>query len=533
MRRVASALVVVCVVAAAVGAPVRAVADPVPGPVVHTGAGDVGSIVEGNVLEWRAVPYAAPPVGDLRWRPPASPDPWVGGRLATDFAPQCLQLGVAAPVEGSEDCLYLNVFAPLGTTPSDRLPVMVHLHGGSNFFFHSYRNADALVARGVIVVTVGYRLGVFGFVGHPALSEEGGGSSGEYGVLDQIAALQWVQDNISGFGGDRDNVTLFGESAGSFDAVAIAASPLGEGLFTRVAAQTEAFWALHGKAPIAEAEGYGLDVSATVGCSEAPDLLGCLRAIPAEELVLAAGPNDVAPWVGGQVLPRSPLELIRSDTTPVPMLVGSNREESAFWFAGAGVLPPGDGYLPQDRFRDTNWLVGPQNGSALRKLYPVDAYGSAFWASVAAFSDAVYTCPMRRLALANRAPVYRYLYTHVYDNVPDPVLTAARAAHFFDEPILWHDPGLLFGVDFAFSADEELLANRMADYWTNFAKTGSPNAAGLEVWSPFTAEAENIKILDEPGGDLVGYHEAECRFLDQVPDLQSHPSEYTPQLIRR
>lgn len=142
-------------------------------------------------------------------------------------------------MDGSEDCLYLNVSVPAGAASTARLPVMVHLHGGSNWFFHPYQHASALVEHGVIVVTVAYRLGVFGFVGHPALSAEAAGSSGEYGVLDQIAALHWVQDNIGAFGGDPRNVTLFGESAGSFDAVAIAASPLGHGSFAKLAAQTE------------------------------------------------------------------------------------------------------------------------------------------------------------------------------------------------------------------------------------------------------------------------------------------------------
>jgi carboxylesterase type B len=178
----------------------------------------------------------------------------------------------------------------------------------------------------------------------------------------------------------------------------------------------------------------------------------CLRAVPAEELVLGVGPGDVSPWVGGRVLPKTPLELIGSDTAPVTMLVGSNREEAAFWFANDGVLP-GDRYPPADRYRDTNELVGPQNGAELRSLYPVDDYASAFWATIAAVTDAVYTCPIRRLALANQAPVYRYLYTHAYDNSPDPVITAAGAAHFFDEPVLWHDADLL-DPGYQFSADE-------------------------------------------------------------------------------
>jgi carboxylesterase type B len=143
----------------------------------------------------------------------------------------------------------------------------------------------------------------------------------------------------------------------------------------------------------------------------------------------------------------------------------------------------------------------------------------------------VYTCPIRRLALASHAGVHRYLYTHVYDNSPDPVITAAGAAHFFDEPILWHDADLLY-PGYQFSADEELLADRMAGYWTNFAKTGNPNGPALESWSPFAGNAENIKVLDEPAGDLIGYHKTQCAFLDQIPNLLTRARDYTPSSVK-
>jgi len=494
---------------------------------VHTGAGDLRGLSTGTVLEWRGVPYAEPPLGPRRWRPPAPASPWPGVRVADTFAPPCLQLGISEPVEGSEDCLYLNVFAP-ANPGSPRLPVMVHLHGGGNFFFHPYTNADALAERGVIVVTVGYRLGVFGFAGHPDLSAEGGGSSGEYGVLDQIAALGWVQDNIAAFGGDPDNVTLFGESAGSFDAVAIAASPLGRGLFSRLAAQTEAFWPARGTDTIGDAENIGLYVSQGVGCSEAPDVPACLRAIPADELVLAAGPDDVPPWTGGVVLPASPLELIAAQQRPVPMLLGSNREEAVFFLAPDFL--PGDPYPLSQWVRDTNAVVGPQNGAAVRRLYPVTAFDSAFWSTVGLFTDAVYTCPMRQLALASRGPVYRYLFTHRYQN--DPLPGAFRAAHFFDDPLLWHDSTLLenfFGLpDYDFSPQEEVLAARMAAYWTNFAKTGDPNGAGLPPWPRYTSSTEGTNVLDEPGGLTAGYRVRQCALLDPLSVILGMPREYTP-----
>lgn len=271
---------------------------------MHTRSGDVASIVDGSVVEWRAIPYAAPPLGDLRWRPPTPAQAWDGVRLSTDFAPVCPQLVGPGQVDGSEDCLYLNVSAPVGVQDTAALPVMVHLHPGGNLGF-AYRNADAFVERGVVVVTLGYRLGALGFAGHPELTQEGAGSSGEYGVLDQLAALRWVRENIAGFGGDPDNVTLFGESAGAVDAVAIAASPLSDGLIARVAAQSGYFPALHGRGSIDDAEALGSDIADAVGCSSHADVVGCMRGIAVEDIVRWEGPslwrvNGYTPWVGGE-----------------------------------------------------------------------------------------------------------------------------------------------------------------------------------------------------------------------------------------
>lgn len=489
---------------------------------VHVTGGAVQGVNLGAVSEWRGVPYAAPPVGNLRWRPPAPVPSWSGVRDATEFAPACAQLGFESPVEGSEDCLYVNVSAPAGTRAGQRLPVMVHLHGGSNWFFHAYRNADAFVQHGVIVVTVGYRLGVFGFTGHPAFSAEAGGSSGEYGVLDQLAALHWVQANIADFGGDARNVTLFGESAGSFDAVALAASPLGRGLFARLAAQTEAVWGARGTGTISDAESLGLGVAETVGCSASADAAACLRAKSTDALVLASGEGDVAPWVGGTVLPASPLQLIAAQASPVPMLLGSNREEAAFWLFEnvAGGVPYGtDGWI-----RDTNAITGPSNGPTVRAMYPPEAYGSRLWASVAAFTDGIYTCSMRRLALTSRGVVYRYLYTHVTQN--DPIAAALRASHFLDEPFLWHDGSLLGG--YTFTAAEETLSARMVGYWTNFAKSGDPNGPGLPTWPRYTSTTERITVLDEPGAQLSAYHTAECAYFDAHAPVFGPPTDFAP-----
>jgi para-nitrobenzyl esterase len=494
---------------------------------VSTASGVVRGISNGKAHEWRGIPYAAPPVGPRRWRAPVSAAPWSDVRDASEFGPHCIQLMSDTETVGSEDCLYLNVFAPSSASAGTDLPVMVHLHGGSNSGFWPYEDASAFVARDVIVVTLAYRLGVFGFAGHPALSAEGGGSSGEYGMLDQIAALKWVRANIEAFGGDAGNVTLFGESAGSFDATALVASPLAAGLFQRAALQTESYWALNGLGTIDEAEQLGSDLSDRVGCSAERDVLACLRGVSASDLVVAGGFLDLSPWVGGEVLPAAPRTLIAVQTHTVPLLVGSNREEAAFWFWDFVV--GGVHYKTSDWVRDTNNLVGDPNGHVVRRLYPPAAYGSKLWSAVAAFTDGIYGCPMRRLAAASSGPVWRYLYSHTYEN--SEFLALLRAAHFLDDPILWHDPDLLEGFgegDYAFTDAEDRLSARMAGYWTTFAKTGDPNGTGLPVWPQFGTQGRQTLVLDDRVAVTRHWHDAECDFLDGqtlFPDPTERPRD--------
>lgn len=508
MRSVRAAFAAILVLCAS--APSTVAADPL---LVETTSGLVQGIDTGDTWEWRGIPYIAPPLGELRWRAPQPPEPWDDIRDATEFASRCLQLETESELLGSEDCIYLNVFAP-PVASAQPLPVMVHLHGGSNSGFWAYTDASAFVEKGVIVVTVEYRLGAFGFVGHPALSAEAGGVSGEYGLLDQIAALEWVRGNIAAFGGDPTNVTLFGESAGSFDATALVVSPLSQGLFQRAALQTESISALHGFESIASLEDLGLGMAAAVGCAEAPDVAACLRDTPADDLVFALGFIDVVPPVGGTVLPDRPIVLLAAQTETVPLLIGSNREEATIFFEHPFT---GEPYSEGLYTRDTNFLVSPQAGHRVRQLYPTDAYDSPMWAAITAFSDALYTCPIRRLGLATDGPVWRYLYTHVYDN--DAFIAGLRASHFLDEPFLWHNPDLLAGANYTFSASEEALSDAMATYWTNFAKTGDPNGAGLPAWPAYTADTERVLALDDPISLLEGWHVTECSFFDAVPDV--------------
>ena len=333
---------------------------------------------------------------------------------------------------------------------------MVHLHGGSNTFGSGYEDASAFVSRGVIVVTLNYRLGALGFVGHPALSAEGGGSSGEYGVLDQLAALRWVHDNIAAFGGDPANVTLFGFSAGSFDTVALMASPLAAGLITRAAVQGEAYWGLTGyNTQIADAESIGSGIAGGLGCGTATNVPACLRALPAEEIVREAGAMDVVPWVGGAVLPRSPLELVAERFQGIPLLVGFDREEDSI-FEWQYLADP---FTNQNWVHTTSLLVGPSLAAKARALYPTNQYESSKWAYIAMVTDAKRGCPTRRLANANvaHAATYRYLYTHVLEN--DPFYAQFKAFHGAEDALLWRQELLHTHAERAapLTADDRLL----------------------------------------------------------------------------
>ena len=490
------------------------------GPIVVTPSGALEGVTTGSGPEWRGIPYAAPPVGALRFRPPAPAGSWSGVRDAASFGSPCLQPdefapdGSVASTLGSEDCLFLNVFAPVGAAASARLPVMVHLHGGGNTFGWGYEDASAFTSRGVIVVTLNYRLGALGFVGHPALSAEGGGSSGEYGVLDQLAALRWVRDNIAAFGGDPANVTLFGFSAGSFDTVALMASPLAAGLITRAAVQGEAYWPLTGyNAQIADAESIGLGIASGLGCATASNVPACLRALRAEEIVLEAGFMDVAPRVGGAVLPRSPLELVAERFQGIPLLVGFDREEDSI-FEWQYLADP---FTYQNWVHTTSLLVGPSLATKARALYPTNQYESSKWAYITMVTDAKRGCPTRRLASANvaHAATYRYLYTHVLEN--DPFYAQFKAFHGTEDALLWRKSF------YTPTPSEQLLSHQMTGYWTNFAKTGNPNGPALASWPQYDLATEPVLLLDNQTGLSHRYHAEQCALLDTVAPFSFDP----------
>lgn len=455
--------------------------------VVETTAGDVRGFVLGDAVGWRGIPYAAPPVGRLRWRPPQPPAEWEGELRADRYGPACLQApdtGVnigSGPDETSEDCLTLNVLRP--RTRARDLPVMVFIHGGAftkGAGSQEIYNSATLAARGVVLVTINYRLGRLGFLAHPALAAEqaarGEDEVANFGLLDQIAALEWVRDNIEGFGGDPGNVTIFGESAGGISVNALMASPRAEGLFHRAVSESGL-----GREPartLASARADGARAVATLGRPD--ETAADLRALPAARLMrLPTSIIDGDAPVQDAVLPRPVAEAFaRGEEAEVPYLTGTTDVEwPDFFLEQMGVDP--------DAARAA--VLGPRAEAA------VATYGGQEELERHLISDLLFTEPARRLATlhAERAPTWSYRFTAAPASA---VENLGGAVHTFELPYVFDAVGLHpFPVE-----DAEALADAVADYWVAFARTGDPNHDGAPQWPAAGAGAFLELAADGP-----------------------------------
>ena len=476
-----------------------------PGLQRHTTAGDViGGKAENTTNAWIGVPFAAPPIGDLRWRAPRAPEPWTSARPATAFASACTQpKNMIAPkrggdVVGGEDCLYLNVWAPEGATD---LPVMVWFHGGGNSIGATSTYDGALLAaeQHVVVVTVAYRLGPFGWLRHPALREGASPEeqSGNFGTLDQIAGLHWVQDNIGAFGGNPGAVTIFGESAGGQDTYAMLVSPLARGLFARAIAQSPVIrstkpaeaevWADAGGVPHSSRERFA-ELATSQGRTDArgwldssPDVASWARSVPAEELLRAwRGPKGSASgmldmpmmFADGVVLPadRWVSAFSRSDGwANVPVITGSNQDELKLFLMMDRELVGRHGLVPYAR--DPDRYDGIARGM------------SRYWK--AAFVDEVAAA-----MVASGQPEVR---VYRFDWAGEPRLGGTDfgrllgAAHGLEVPFVWGR--FAFGkignlmFDEAGRPERDTLGRAMRDYWGAFARTGKPEVPGAPTWA--------------------------------------------------
>ena len=451
----------------------------------------------GDVATFKGVPFATPPVGTRRWQPPEPPAPWSGKRLATDFSPACVQ---AAYPEGSmftsplratsEDCLYLNVWSA-DLQPAAPAPVMVWIHGGGltrGTGATGLYDGTRLARKGVVVVTINYRLGVFGYLAHPELSEESPqGASGNYGTLDQIAALRWVQDNIAAFGGDPSRVTVFGESAGSWSVNHLTATPLAAGLFQRAIGQSGGNFApmperARAANGLPSAEAAGAQFATEAGAAD----LAALRAMTAAEVLAVAESTRAelaAANVDGWVFPKQIAAIFAAgDHNNVDLIVGSNADE------GTNLLPPPED--PEAAWAGLGKLVGAEFMADVRRVYDTGAGVAGPY--YGAFRDTIFTWQMRewaRLARRSNENVYRYYFTFA---PAEPLGGRLGAFHAAEIQYVFNNEDFLqtLGLGGKPARRDRALGAAMSDYWVAFAKTGVPAPEGRPQWPRFETESD-------------------------------------------
>jgi para-nitrobenzyl esterase len=435
------------------------------------------------------IPYAVQPVGNLRWQPPKSPASWQGVRQATKFGPACPQLPSTwlpemlgrKQMRTDEACLYLNVWTP-DLDRHAKLPVMVWIHGGGNIEGSQEWPplGSTLAVHGVVVVTINYRLGVLGYLSHPVLTEESSHhASGNYGLLDQMAALRWVQQNIDRFGGDPQQVTVFGASSGALDICDLMASPLANGLFQRAIMQSGVCvdsLALS----LAEAEAGGVRMAADLGVGNGSDALAKLRTVPADELVRRAADEkdvDFNPVVDGWILHQQPaLTFSRGGQARIPVIVGSNSDEVSIF---ASPLVGGSSYRPKSVEEYRQWLSREfhSHADAVFAAYPArtDAQvPAAFRAMDTDYQFGFGASLLAQEVAAAGEGAYLYVFTHVGAG------QFATLGAFHSEESMFLSKK--YWTSWVPSPGDAQLSNAIVDYWIQFAKTGKPSAPGLPPW---------------------------------------------------
>jgi len=492
---------------------------------VRTANGVLEGVVsaDGLVRTFKGIPYAEPPVGPLRWKPPQPAPPWTGVRKAVDYGPRPMQGRIFDDMifhdnGPGEDCLYLNIWMPEHRSPG-KLPVMVWIYGGgfaAGSTSEPRQDGGNLAKRGVMVVSFGYRLGVFGFLALPELTKESEhNASGNYGLLDQVAALQWVKANIATFGGDPDNVTIFGESAGSFSVSALMASPLAQGLFKRAIGESGAFFGntLPAK-PRAEAEAAGVKfVASAFGTNS----LEALRAVPAQKLLAAA---LQLPWeyfkpdIDGYFLPTNCLAIYAAGRqSHVPLLAGWNRDEGSFKSYFTNDAPTVENYTARARAHFGT------NAETFLKLYPAATDAEVERAAQDFAGDQfIAYCTWKWLEMqlqTGEAPVYRYEFDQTLPLPADAGPgTEPAAPHASEIEFVFR---VLSSKQLPWRPEDRKVSELMAAYWTNFAKTGNPNAPRLPPWPAYNRQdGYPVMHFSANSSAVPDAHRARYEFLDQL-----------------
>ncbi|MET0309414.1 MAG: carboxylesterase family protein [Sphingomonas sp.] len=477
-------------------------------PVVDAPSGTVQGNAEGDLRVFKGIPYAQPPVQGMRWRPPAPLPRWKGVRAATAFGPACVQpqgkspsvYSPAEPLPVSEDCLTLNIWAP---KDAKNAPVFFWIHGGalvSGSSREAMYDGKRLAEQGVIVVSINYRLGVLGWLAHPQLSAETQQRvSGNYGLLDQVAALSWVRHNIAAFGGNPGNVTIAGESAGGLSTMYLMVSPLARGLFHKAIAESaymismpELKKSVHG-APSGEAAGQMLAAGL-----QAPDL-AALRGMDAQAITDAAAKLGYGPWgtVDGFVLPQQMVTAFdEGKQAPVPLLAGFNQGE----IRSLTVLAPKAPATAAEYEATIRDRYG-ELADAFLRLYPAADYKESILATT---RDGLYGWTAERLARRQTAlgqPAYLYLFDHGYPAMEEAGLHAFHASEL---PFVFGTLDILppRWPKIPDTAGERALSDAMIGYWTSFARDAKPVAGNAPAWPAYGASASYMHFVETPRPEI-------------------------------
>jgi len=480
-----------------------------------------------EVRVFKGIPYAAPPVGELRWRAPKPATKWEGVRTADNFAPTCVQGGATSTPGGhSEDCLYLNVYTT-AKSAKDRRPVMVWIHGGGlKTGAGSDYDGEELARKGVVVVTINYRLGVFGFFAHPELTKESDrNASGNYGLQDQIAALEWVQKNVAAFGGDVKRVTIFGESAGSWSVNYLMASPLARGLFQRAIGESGGDFDPARK--LADAEQMGVKFGQTMGANS----IAALRAKSADDVQKADGFSGAN--VDGWLLPEDVYTIFaKGKQNDVPLLIGSNSDE--------GSMLTRNGVQTAAAFREyVQRRYGPDT-EAFLKVYPFKSDDEAKAVQAASMRDQTFGWEMRTWARMQTKTGKSKVYLYYFSRVPPGPDAASRGAfHTAEIAYVFDNVNGKSGYvePFFRTADtsqrpwqdtDRKLADAMSSYWVTFAGTGDPNRKGLPKWPVYRAPDDLVMGLGNQTAVERLPHEEALDFMDRFYDRMRKAGQFVP-----
>jgi para-nitrobenzyl esterase len=470
---------------------------------VRTDSGPVQGTVENGTTIYKGIPFAAPPLGDLRWRAPKSAAPWKNVLQADKFAPACMQVPIVVPALGldavtvSEDCLYLNVWTR-AKSPKDKLAVMVWIYGGgftiggTSIGQYDGRN---LAKKGVVLVSIAYRLGAFGFLASPELSAEQGGHSGNYGLLDQIAGLQWVKKNIAAFGGDPGRVTIFGESAGGIAVSMLAASPLAKGLFTGAISESGGNFGPEKHASeggtnmvsLATAEKNGTAYFSKLGVASIADG----RKKSAEEILKNSNSALGGAWpiFDGYVLLGDQYKLYAAGKyNDTPVLIGSNADEGALFVPS--IAPA----VYQSSIR----LGYGEYADKIFAAYPGDTDANALRSARDMFRDATFAWPTwawaRLQSRTGKGKVFVYYFSHRPQYPNTPQFKDWGASHGSEIAFVFGN----FSAVMAPTPADQAVSDQVSSYWVNFAKTGDPNGTGLPAWPAFTDANQQVMKLNDP-----------------------------------